>query len=264
MNFLDTPLHNFNEQDYLAQNPDVAEAVHKRQFASGWQHFVQFGYREDRGGVASTIKDEMRRYWDHKSKQPTVPPRELRRRVHGNDDFAAFEFIGRCIGINLKDAIGSTSIKFQENGRIVDFGCGCGRVIVHFHEIYRSAEFYGTDIDAQAIHWCRDHLGHVSNFAVNNAWPPLNYPDRFFDLVYSVSVFTHLPEHMQFAWLSELRRVAKERSYLLLTTHSMELLPANLLAAEPTKPGFIIRWEKEPMACRNFYQTSFHSGLYIQ
>jgi hypothetical protein len=43
----------------------------------------------------------------------------------------------------------------------------------------------------------------------------------------------------------------------------MELLPANLLAAEPTKPGFYYSVGKGTDGLPDFYQTSFHSEDYI-
>src|SRR4051812_36814105 len=39
---------NFEESGYLAANPDVAEAVRKGQFQSGWQHFEGHGRKESR------------------------------------------------------------------------------------------------------------------------------------------------------------------------------------------------------------------------
>ncbi len=38
----------FNEQDYLAVNPDVAEAVRLGKIRSGWSHFKKFGHIEGR------------------------------------------------------------------------------------------------------------------------------------------------------------------------------------------------------------------------
>jgi SAM-dependent methyltransferase len=52
---------------------------------------------------------------------------------------------------------------------------------------------------------------------LNGERPPLDFPDRFFDLVYAVSVFTHLPESLQLAWLQELRRVTAPGGLVLLT-----------------------------------------------
>lgn len=88
------------------------------------------------------------------------------------------------------------------------------------------AQLFGTDIDGESIDWCQSKLGHMATFTVNGFWPPLPFADGFFDVIYSISVFTHLPEDMQTAWLAELRRVAKPGGLLLLTVHSPALVPA--------------------------------------
>src|SRR5262249_14848680 len=48
---------------------------------------------------------------------------------------------------------------------------------------------------------------------------PLRYRDASFDLVYAFSVFTHLPESLQLAWMGELRRVLRPGGYLLISLH---------------------------------------------
>ena len=45
----------FDENYYLANNPDVAEAVSQRKYRSGWQHFLKYGRFE--GRKASTLID---------------------------------------------------------------------------------------------------------------------------------------------------------------------------------------------------------------
>jgi hypothetical protein len=47
-----------------------------------------------------------------------------------------------------------------------------------------------------------------------------------FDLVYALSVFTHLPESPQLAWRDELLRVLKTGGYLLFSTHGEATLEA--------------------------------------
>ena len=54
--------------------------------------------------------------------------------------------------------------------------------------------------------------------------PPLAYCAGQFDFIYSLSVFTHMPETMQYAWVNELRRVLKPGGYLLVTTHGERYL----------------------------------------
>jgi methylase of polypeptide subunit release factors len=41
---------------------------------------------------------------------------------------------------------------------ILDFGCGCGRMLLWLPELGRKRALHGTDIDADAIDWCREHL----------------------------------------------------------------------------------------------------------
>ncbi|MGH8497661.1 MAG: hypothetical protein ACRERV_02470, partial [Methylococcales bacterium] len=45
-----------------------------------------------------------------------------------------------------------------------------------------------------------------------------------FNFIYSVSIFTHLPEESMFAWLNELARVAADNAVIMLTTHGHNAL----------------------------------------
>jgi len=49
--------------------------------------------------------------------------------------------------------------------------------------------------------------------------PPTEFPDDTFDFIYGISVLTHLPEMLQFAWMNELSRVLKPGGLLYITTH---------------------------------------------
>src|SRR5882724_6263382 len=46
-----------NEKEYLAANPDVAEAVRKGLLASGRQHFLSAGYFETRRGATPEVDE---------------------------------------------------------------------------------------------------------------------------------------------------------------------------------------------------------------
>jgi ubiquinone/menaquinone biosynthesis C-methylase UbiE len=106
---------------------------------------------------------------------------------------------------------------------ILDFGCGCGRVLRHFHGI-PGVQLHGSDYNRAPIEWCRRRL-RFARFEINGLTPPLVYPDAQFDLVYALSVFTHLPEDLQLPWMTELTRVLKPGGYLLMTAHGECYLP---------------------------------------
>jgi SAM-dependent methyltransferase len=59
----------------------------------------------------------------------------------------------------------------------------------------------------------------LAEFKTNQLTPPLKYTDEFFDLIYSISVFTHLSEHVQKEWMRELNRVLKKNGFVLITVH---------------------------------------------
>ena len=54
--------------------------------------------------------------------------------------------------------------------------------------------------------------------------PPLRFDDETFDLVYSLSIFSHLSADMVDAWLGELTRVTKPAGLVIVTFHGDKAL----------------------------------------
>jgi SAM-dependent methyltransferase len=152
-----------------------------------------------------------------------IPPPLLRYWVAGEDDLSWFLTSGQR-GINaLRDILAPHGIQLATFTRILDFGCGCGRVLRHLPAA-TTATIDGTDSNADTIQWCADHLT-FARFAVNPLEPPLAYPDQTFDLIYAFSVFTHLPGPLQQSWFVELHRCLKPGGYLIISTHGDYYLP---------------------------------------
>jgi SAM-dependent methyltransferase len=174
-------------------------------------------------------------------------------------------------GDALLDALGAALLEIGRDWRsfdsILDFGCGCARVLRALH--YRSSaaqKLHGTDIDKEAVDWCRANYSTVAEFTVNAVAPPMAYGDGMFDLVFSVSTFTHLPEDMQDAWLKELRRVTRPGGYLLLTTHNQSYfqnLPEGLRQKAQDR-GFFYQRCKDTEGLPDFYQVAYHTPEYIR
>lgn len=252
----------FDESTYLARNPDVAGAVRNGAFASGLEHYITFGCTEDRPGVPREVVEAVR---DITIAENACPPEHLRKRVHGDAGLATFVNVGRLVAFKIHSLITPLS-PLDTNSRILDFGCGCGRVIQSLRKLAPHSAYFGTDIDAEAIGWCRRELSHVGTFERNNPSPPLPFSDEFFDLVYAISVFTHLPEDMELAWLGELRRVTRRGGHLLLTSHGEDLLkPASDETGRMFRErGFAYSVGPGTEGLPDFYQTSFHTDAYLQ
>lgn len=101
--------------------------------------------------------------------------------------------------------------------KILDWGCGPGRIIRHFPELLPGAEIFGIDYNEKYIQWCKEHLKGI-NFSVNKIFPPANFADNFFDIVTGLSVFTHLSEKGHHEWIDELYRLLKPGRFALITT----------------------------------------------
>jgi SAM-dependent methyltransferase len=102
-----------------------------------------------------------------------------------------------------------------EGKRVLDFGCGSGRVLRQFLPEAASGEFWGCDLHRPTIAWLDEHLSPPLRFYVNDRIP-MPHPDSYFDLVYAISVFTHIT-HEWSAWLLELHRILKPDGLLLVT-----------------------------------------------
>jgi ubiquinone/menaquinone biosynthesis C-methylase UbiE len=117
-------------------------------------------------------------------------------------------------GLNLREG----------NLNILDFGCGVGRLLLQFTRNYRNNNYYACDIDDTSINFIKRNYKNVKSYA-NDHTPPLDYQDSSFDLIYSISIFSHLNLEDQDAWLAELSRVVNKDGYLFLTiegSHSIK------------------------------------------
>jgi SAM-dependent methyltransferase len=146
-----------------------------------------------------------------------VPPPDLIVRVAGTPDVDWFLEGGRLAGESVRGAAARAGRELESLDTLLDFGCGCGRVTRRWRSL-NGVAVHGSDANADAIEWCRRHLP-FGEFVVNTLEPPLDYPADTFDLVYALSVLTHLPEELGLAWRDELRRVLRPGGLLVLSTH---------------------------------------------
>jgi SAM-dependent methyltransferase len=100
--------------------------------------------------------------------------------------------------------------------RVLDFGCGAGRTLRHFVPEAPDAELWGADIDRDSIEWARAHLSPPCTLVRNDESPPLPVADDTFDLIYAISVFSHLTTQWA-AWLVELHRLLRPDGILIAT-----------------------------------------------
>ena len=139
-------------------------------------------------------------------------PRMLR--TTGHENATNFRLTGLSTAFKLREAVAALPRDFSTMNHVLDWGCGCGRV-ARFCTDWPG--FAGVDIDADNVKWCSDHLA-FGDFRAIDLYPPTPFPDRRFDLIFGISVMTHLAEDDQQQWLAELHRITAPHANVLLTT----------------------------------------------
>ena len=140
-------------------------------------------------------KDERRSLRHKQESSLPIPPASLRLRVHGTDDEVAFLSVGDTIASRIREIVDAEGRSFDGAESILDFGSGCGRILRFYRPL--SCKLFATDIDREAVAWCRNNLASLATFSRNADQPPLEFESDFFDLILAISVFTHLPEVLE-------------------------------------------------------------------
>ena len=189
------------------------------------------------------------------------PPVKLRDWVAGTGDLTWFQEGGQLGVQTLVSLLARHGVDLAELGTVLDFGCGCGRVLRHLRRFDR-VRIHGTDSNPAAIVWCDQHLD-FAEFGTNRLEPPTRYREHSFDLAYAFSVFTHLPEALQFARMREMRRILKPGGWLIITLHGDHYLPhINVAARAQYQCGELVVLGEEAVGQNNC--AAFHPESYVR
>ncbi len=107
--------------------------------------------------------------------------------------------------------------------RILDFGCGWGRIIRFFIKDLPASHLWGCDPVAEMIQLCKVQ-NKWANFKLINPNPPTSFPSNHFDMIYSFSVFSHLSEDFHFKTLREIKRILKPGGIYMTTTRNRNFI----------------------------------------
>ncbi len=146
------------------------------------------------------------------------PPETLMTNTSGLTERRDFAAHGTDIYRALWDA---SDRPLNAYSSILDFGCGCGRLARMFSG--HKGKVQGCDIDARHVEWINDNLSFMQA-KISRVVPPIPFVDDECDAVISISIFTHLTEASQDAFLAELHRVCQPNGRLFLTVHGERAL----------------------------------------
>jgi SAM-dependent methyltransferase len=268
----------FDEVNYLRLNPDVEQAVQRKAFSSGWAHFLEFGINEIRPGVSPEFKTKVL-----KILQDTrlMPPESLHNIGAGDYVLVGNELLGLMV----------CEARMQPEDRILDIGCGTGRVARVLTNYLTSGSYDGIDIVKPSIEWCQDSYKDYPNFhfhfsdIYNSLYNPegkieaddyhFPFEDESFDFIFLTSVFTHMLFPAVENYLAEISRLLTTKgkvfsTFFLLTPEARKNIEKgvahynfshrveNCFAENPEAVEYAVAYEEETI------RESFHKyGLNI-
>lgn len=127
----------------------------------------------------------------------------------------------------IREACAAHSRPIGAQTAILDFGVSWGRTVRFFLRDTDAAYLHGVDVNDQFLNAARETRCPATLQKIDPLGS-LPYTDATFDLIYSYSVFTHLPEAVADRWLSEIRRTLKPGGMFVATVESPRFIERRL------------------------------------
>jgi SAM-dependent methyltransferase len=152
---------------------------------------------------------------------PTMPPREVQMSWTGSAGLALLR--QSCAFVRSAEATFSRATATDLRGkRILDYGCGWGRLLRLMYHYSAPESLYGVDAWDKSIAICRQ-TGLLGNIELCDSLPAsLPFGGTQFDLIYAFSVFTHLSQRASDIVQATIRARIKENGLFVLTVRPIE------------------------------------------
>jgi SAM-dependent methyltransferase len=197
-------------------------------------------------------------------KIPAIPSPRLRYRVHGSTEPYGYIEVGKLSWKSIEKILANLNRPIDGFENILDFGCGTGRVLRNIPNRDQT-NIWGIDIDSAAIQWCQEHLPGA-RFEHIDSNPPTHFDRESLDLIFSISVFTHLDERRQDQWLEEMSRLLRPGGILIASVHGDYHRELHSREVD-MKSGFVFNDSKRRFFKKDglpqFYQDAHHTKQYV-
>ncbi len=195
-------------------------------------------------------------------------------RIAGPIGLNGFLTSGASWFYNLKELVRRyVGRELVELDAVLDWGCGCGRILRHALES-GITNVRGVDIDDLNIRWLCEKFPQGS-YVRTNFDPPLPYSGEAFDVVFGHSVFTHLAKADQDLWLEEISRVLKKGGYAFVTVatelgtylaHHSEIEHNSRACSQFVEEGIAVLGEQSvgvDVGRDSYYKLTCHSTPFV-
>lgn len=202
-----------------------------------------------------------------------IPPSWLVQAFTSNTDVAANLDDGYQTAQRIEELCLQYGPKLGAGMKILDFGCGCARVSRNFPKL-TGASVVGSDLHEAAIEWCQRHMPH-GTFLQGAETPPMELPSNSVDVMFALSVLTHLDQDLEGAWLAEWKRLLKPGGLAIVTYHGEAFIDKTIAKNAPRLTEIEDMWKTHNgiAFCNDgawdgvfpgTYQTTYHREDYLR
>ncbi len=153
---------------------------------------------------------------------PGFPPTATQEQFVGLSAERALEQAFAFYGLAQR-ALSEHATPLQLGDRVLDFGCGWGRIMRCFLREAAPVDLFGVDSMPAAIELCRT-FGALANVMLIRDMPPTPLRPLTFKLIYAYSVFSHLSAATADTWIQEFASLLMPGGLLVVTTRGLWFL----------------------------------------
>lgn len=169
--------------------------------------------------------------------------------------------------VKFNESIKQNSWRFTSDCKILDFGCGFGRLTRFFLKDTAYGNVYGADTVKKFINVCLETFSEdvipAKNFINNEPLPPISFLDHSFDLITAYSVFTHLSEDAANKWIAEMRRILRIGGLLAITVRQKAYLDYCQSLNKKTNLSVYQHLEKKAFGNTTVIGKDFENGKFL-
>ena len=204
---------------------------------------------------------------------PIPPPRMRQLTTAGHVTVTQHIQEGRQAAKMVEEAVNREMVEPESVTAVLDFGCGGGRVLRHLRGVWPHAQLFGSDVDEELINWTRKNMHELAQWQIGDYLPPSEFASESLDIIYAVSVFTHMDEESQSAWLNEFHRIMKPKGLLLITVSPLREADAQSSWDYRNQQGMVYRYRCNEIVDRSWmkhqaviphYIDAKHSEIYCK
>ena len=131
----------------------------------------------------------------------------------------------------------------EETDVLLEIGCGIGNEIAHLYSYVK--EVYGFDVSNTAIKYAKKRYEKIENVHLSVATDLNNYPDNFFDIIYSSTVLMHMLKKDVRKYFEESRNKIKDNGFIFMQFLHNPTIGKETVFVKGTKANPIANWSRE-------------------